>query len=131
MKEIKVHGTITESWSIDGCIKLDSTIAKELGFTSDRFSGWLWKKNQYIIISFIESLHQGEGNLSKLFNKIISKGYGIKVPTPFPKMKAILINKGFKRTESPFQPPHIMDLCEIWIREPVEQSVADAQKARK
>ena len=118
MRKIKINGSITESWDMNGCIELDSKLAKELGFTSDKFSGWLWKENQFIVISFIESLHQGEGNLSKLFKKITSKGYGIKVPTPFPKMNAILIKKGFKRTVEPFQPPHIMDLCEIWVKEP-------------
>ena len=101
-------------------IELDSEWGKKLGFTSDKFSGYLWKREEYVFISFIESLNQGEGNLSALFNKIQELGYGIKVPTPFARMKAIIKKKGFIQTEEPFAPDaEIYDPCEVWVKEPM------------
>jgi len=97
-------------------IHLDTPFAKELGFTSDRFAGWLGKKDGYIYISFIESLHPGKGHLSELFDNILKLGYGIKVPTPFARMRAIITKKGFKKTSEPFAPEEgIMDKCEVWV----------------
>ncbi len=79
-------------------IELDSVFAKELGFTSDKFDGYLWKNGEYITISFIVSKQEGKGNLSRLFKTINEKGYKIEVPTPFANMELILICHGFKKT---------------------------------
>jgi len=101
-------------------IELDSEWGQKLGFTSDKFSGYLWKNGDYVVISFIESLTQGQGNLSALFNDIQKLGYGIKVPTPFARMKAIIKKKGFTQTEEPFAPEAgIYDPCEMWVKEPI------------
>ena len=101
-------------------IYLDDPFAKELGFTSDKFSGWLGKQDNYIYISFIESLQPGQGHLSELFENILKLGYGIKVPTPFAHMKAILKKKGFKQISEPFAPEaDIMDPCEVWTLDPI------------
>ena len=97
-------------------IYLDTPFAKELGFTSDKFDGWLGENNGYIYISFIESHQPGEGHLSELFENILKQGYGIKVPTPSAHMKAIIEKKGFKPTEEPFAPEaNILDPCEVWV----------------
>jgi hypothetical protein len=81
----------------DGEIQLNSTFAQKLGFTDDKFisGSYLWKKGNTIIVSFIASLQPGKGHFSNLLNKIQKLGYKIEVPTPFPKMKAILLKKGF------------------------------------
>lgn len=79
----------------DGIIELDTDFAKEIGFTSDKFDGWLWLDHGYVIISFIRSKRKMQGNLNKLFDTIFDKGFGIKVPTPTKAMKTILIRKGF------------------------------------
>lgn len=100
----------------DSIIELDTFIAKELGFTSDKFSGYLWRKDNYIFISFIVSLLEGQGNLSNLFRTIQLKGFGIKVPTPFARMKAICISKGFKKTEEWFK--EMGCPVEVWVKEP-------------
>ena len=101
-------------------IHLDTPFAKELGFTSDRFEGWLGKDGEYIYISFIESLQPRKGHLSELFDNILKLGYGIKVPTPFAHMKAIIIKKGFRETTEPFAPEaNIMDPCEVWVLDPI------------
>ncbi len=94
----------------------DTPFAKEIGFTSDKFVGWLGENKGYIYISFIESLQPGKGHLSELFENILKQGYGIKVPTPFARMKAIIEKKGFRQTEEPFAPEmDIMDPCEVWV----------------
>lgn len=80
----------------DGEIKIDSPLAKEFGFISNKFEGYLWKTGNDIYISFIISKQEGKGNLRKLFDTIIEKGYNIKVPTPFPRMEAICKKLGFK-----------------------------------
>jgi hypothetical protein len=78
-------------------IKIDSPLAKELGFISDKFDGYLWQINDTIIISFIISKHEGKGNLKKLFQTIKDKGFKkIKVPTPFARMKYLCEKWGFK-----------------------------------
>ena len=96
----------------DGIILLDSKRAKKFGFTSNRYySGWLWKKGDYIIISFIES----KGYLLNLFNSILKAGYKIKVPTPLGKMQRILELKGFRKTYEYWKETE--EDIEIWIKE--------------
>jgi hypothetical protein len=80
----------------DSIIEVDSDEGKELGFTSDKFMGWLWKVDNSIYISFIQCINQNKGNFSELLDNIESKGYVIKVPNPLKKMKQILIKKGFQ-----------------------------------
>ena len=82
----------------DGIIKLDSEFAKEIGFTSDKFEGYLWKVENCIYISVIKSIRLFQGNLSSLFFSIRKKGFTIKVPSPLPLMESICKQKGFKKT---------------------------------
>lgn len=79
-------------------IELDTEFAKEIGFTSDKFQGYLWKVEGTIYISAIRSLKPRQGNLTALFNAIWGKGYQIKVPEPLPLMEYICRQKGFTRT---------------------------------
>ena len=96
----------------EGVIELDSEFAKEIGFTSDKFQGYLWKAGDYISISAIKSIHPEQGNLSALFACIEEKGFSIKVPTPLPKMEAILNQKGFKRT---IEKAEGEENIEVWV----------------
>lgn len=94
-----------------GQILPDSVLGKRLGFTSDKFEGWLWHEGDRIMISMIISLQEGQGHLSALFKAIEDEQLRIAVPIPFPQMAAILQRKGFK--------PHtedggILGPCEIW-----------------
>jgi len=100
----------------NGIIRLDTSRAREFGFTSDKFKGWLWKVDKYIYISFITSKQPGRGHLSKLFDAILSKGYGIKVPTPSALMRAILMKKGIMRRDE-FD-KRIKEVYEVWVKEP-------------
>lgn len=76
----------------------DDSLGVALGFTSDKFDGYLCLVGSAIYVSMIESITPGNGNLSKLFENILNKGYDIKVPTPLPKMKKILLKKSFVQT---------------------------------
>ena len=105
----------------DGIIILDTIAGKELGFTSDKFlcGSYLWKRGEYIYISFIHSREQRKGYLSALFDTIL-KGYGIKVPNPSVLMEAILIKKGFERTEEPSESIELSkyhEFVEVWVKE--------------
>ena len=96
-----------------GMITPDSEQGRALGFTSDRFDGWLWEDGKRMWVSFIVSLQEGKGHLSQLFQAIESAGYYIAVPTPFPRMESILKRKGFV--------PHIEassmdDPVEVWTK---------------
>ena len=101
------------------CIDVDSEWGNKLGFTSDKFMGYLFHVGDYITISFIESKDRGKGNLSKLFDRIEELGFGIRVPTPFPLMEHIIKKKGFNRAMVPFAPEHgINELVDVWVKEP-------------
>jgi hypothetical protein len=80
----------------DGIIELDSPVAVALGFTSDKFGGYLWKKGSTITISFISSLTPGRGDFSTLIKNMLSAGYRIVVPTPLAQMEQILKKWGFR-----------------------------------
>jgi len=98
----------------EGIIELNSEFGNQIGFTSNKFTdlSYLWRKDNYIFISMIESTYKHKGNLTKLFDAISEKGYGIKVPTPFPLMEAILIKKGFRKT---LERSEKMGDVEVWV----------------
>ena len=95
----------------DGQIEPDSEVGKALGFTSDKFEGWLWKTGDRVLISMIVSHQEGRGHLRALFNAIEASGLKVVVPTPLARMKKIILKRGFKM--------HIerdpeMGPCEVW-----------------
>lgn len=94
-------------------IKLDTKKAKELGFTSDKFTGWLWLDDKFIWVSFIVSKQEGKGNLRALFDKTEEAGYRIIVPTPSIRMEMICRKRGMvkRRTKS-----NKGDMVEIMIK---------------
>ena len=80
----------------DGIINLDTKRAEKLGFIPEKYEGYLWKKKKTIYISFIVSRHQGKGNIRKLFETILKKGFDIWVPTPSARMRLICEKFGGK-----------------------------------
>ena len=97
----------------EGMIDLDSRIGKQLGFTSDKFDGWLWCKDGFIWISYIRALTPGNGDFSKLVKSILDHEYGVKVPTPFPRMEAILQHLGFEHTRELFE--NFEEMGDVWV----------------
>lgn len=79
---------------LDGIIELDDDRAICLGFTSDKFTGYLWKNGDSIIVSFIASKQRG--NFKDLVHRIHSLGLTVKVPTPLGRMKGIVLKNGYK-----------------------------------
>ena len=87
----------------DGIINLDTKRGKEFGFTSDKYNGYIWKQGNFIVMSVIGCNVQNKGLLRELFSTIQRKGYGIKVPNPFPRMEAICKHYGFTETTELFE----------------------------
>ena len=89
-----------------------------LGFTADRFYGWLWRKpNDVIYVSFIESKQPGQGHLRELFKTLWAQGLTIKVPTPMGNMRHILRRYGFEETECS-EDLDFGEGVEVWRRGP-------------
>ena len=100
----------------DEMIALGSELANELGFTSEKFEGWLWKKDGAITISFIISKQPGEGHFSELLDTIWDRGLVAQVPTPLAQMLPILEAKGFE--QKGVWSEAYQDVVEVWERGP-------------
>lgn len=79
----------------NGMINPDSTKGKKLGFTSDKFDGYLWEEGRIIYVSLIISLDEHKGNFRLLLNTLCEKYDKVLVPIPFPRMQKILLKYGF------------------------------------
>lgn len=104
-----------------GMISLDSIRGRELGFTSDRFDGYLWESAERITISFIVSKERG--NFRQLVATILALGKEVAVPTPFPNMERILRKNGYTQT---FEHDGDFGPVEVWILKPEAASSAAA-----
>ena len=82
----------------DGIIYPDSPSAKEVGFSSDLFTGYLWKEDQLIIISLITSKKEKQGFVKGLFDNIRDLGFDIFVPCPSNRMFSICLRYGMEPT---------------------------------
>ena len=93
-------------------------LAKELGFTSDKFTSgsYLGKSGDYIYLSFIQSKVEGQGYLSQLIKNTIKLGYGVKIPTPMGKMEEIVRSKGFIQTWE-YSKAFGDEPVEVWVNE--------------
>jgi hypothetical protein len=100
----------------DGMIGIGSEAAGRLGFTADKFCGWLWKTGDAIYVSFVVSRQPGQGNFSALVDSILSNGCAVKVPTPLGKMRDILQHKGF--SPSMEFDDELGEAVEVWCKQP-------------
>ena len=94
-------------------VEPDDPFALEVGFTSDRFSGYISKVDNTVYISAIMSLQPGNGNFSKLIHTLLSKGYTVKIPNPFPNMQAIAAHLEFEQSYEYGEP---FGMCEVWVK---------------
>ncbi len=86
---------LIKNWKLpDGIIQPDSPEWAALGFTSDKFEGYLWRDGGSIWVSFIQSLKPRRGNLKSLFDAIEAHGYSLIVPTPLTRMQQICEKRG-------------------------------------
>lgn len=81
---------------LPGIVELDSFVGKMIGFTTDRFDGYLWKNYDSITISFIAS--KQKGNFRQLVERILELGLAVEVPTPLPNMRRIVEKNGYVMT---------------------------------
>lgn len=78
----------------------DCEIGVKVGFTSDKFGGYMWLQDPTtIIIPLIESFNEHKGNFVKLLDNLKSNYSKIIVSYPSNRMKEILIKSGFKFEE--------------------------------
>ena len=104
----------------------DSEFGRNIGFTKDKFSGVLWKRNEYVWIGFLEEKQKGQENVSRLIESILATGYGVACPSPSIQMRTILEGKEFARTEQsyyiePFKDgwsKHYSERKDIWVKAP-------------
>ena len=107
--------------SPDGIVELDSDRGRLLGFTTDRFDGYLWKKGDYIWVSFIVS--KAKGNFRELVERICSLGMGVKVPTPLGRMTEIVRKAGYRETFEWVE--KIGEAVETWVMEASSETGLD------
>lgn len=108
---------------LDGIIHLDSERAKVLGFTSDKYDGYLWKQGDAVMISFIVS-HQ-RGNFRELVRRIHALGLTVKVPTPLGRMQEILLKNGYEHTNE--YDENMGEGVDVWVLRPSNTPVTDAE----
>jgi hypothetical protein len=96
-----------------GIIELDSERGKELGFTSDRFGGYLWESDERITISFIIS--HARGNFRNLAETILALGKEVAVQTPMPRMAQIVRRAGYIHT---VEDDPQMGAVDVWVLKP-------------
>jgi hypothetical protein len=87
-----------------------------LGFTPDKFEGYLWLTDRAIYISLVVSLDERKGHVRGLIDRILASGYTVKVPVPSVRMESILRRKGFTQTWEPGE----LGACEVWVKAPEE-----------
>lgn len=74
----------------------DSDEGRDIGFTSDKFGGYLWNdENGVIIISLIQSRYEGKGNVKSLFDVLRSKFHTIVIPIASARLEFIANKYGF------------------------------------
>jgi len=100
----------------EGRILPDSETGRVLGFTSDKFSGYLWKHGKYVYISFIISKQPSKGHFKQLVDRILELGYGVKIPTPLGIMESIVRKWGFRKTWEYVE--EVDEEVEVWVKDP-------------
>lgn len=110
MNEIKpVHGT-KPAWVVEP----GDPFGAEIGFTPDKFSGYLSKVGETIWVSAILSASPHKGNFSRLVHECLHRGYVVKIPNPFPNMQRIAAHLGFTQT---YEDDPYFGITEVWIKE--------------
>jgi hypothetical protein len=110
----------------DGVIFEDSEFGKTIGFTKNRFSGVIWKRDGHVWIGFLEDKQNDPENIFRLIDSILALGYRVACPSPSTKLRSILEVKNFVKTEQPYyiEPfkngwsKHYCERKDIWIRVP-------------
>lgn len=106
----------------------DSELGKAISFTSDKFLGYLWLKDQQITISAILSKSPRQGNFTKLIETIELLGFEIEIPNTSPVMASYLAKRNFiphKQWNSQ------LEEIEVWRRSPAYLGVERQPKSKE
>ena len=96
---------------LDGIVQLDDDNAKRIGFTSDKYDGYLWKLGDSVMVSLIVSKQRG--NFRELVRRIHALGLTVKVPTPLGRMQEILLKNGYQHTVE--MDENIGESVDVWV----------------
>lgn len=109
-------------------INVDDDFAKQIGFTSDKFIGYLWRDNERIIISAIMAINPRQGHFTELINAIENLKFKVTVPNPSWQMKVYLAKRNFvPRREL----DRTLEKIEVWERSPVYLGVERQPKPKE
>jgi hypothetical protein len=97
---------------MSGEIRIGHPLATELGFTSERFDGYLWLLDNDLYVSLVDAKTQGQGHFRAFVEAALAKGYTVKIPTPLGQMEYIVRRWGFQQTVEPSE----LGPCEVWVR---------------
>ena len=86
---------ITNNDVANGCLPIGSDFCKKVGFTNDKFNGYLWKEENVITLSLVYSIYEGKGNFLNVLTNIKKLGYDMKAYDCSQRMYAILTKFGF------------------------------------
>lgn len=81
---------------LDGCRPAGCEFANRIGFTAERFEGYLWEVDNTCYLSLVISRQPGQGHFSELLAALKRHGFSIVVPQPLGTMQTILTKKGFR-----------------------------------
>jgi len=97
--------------------KPGSDIATKLGFTKDKFDGWIGyndsQRRPVVIISFIMSKEPGKGNVSRFIHGLLDRNFEVQIPTPMDKMIIFVRKHGFRER---IIKDRLMGPVEVWIK---------------
>lgn len=65
-----------------------------IGWTPDKFSGYLYKYKCIIWIAVVRSVNRCNGDFSRFFKSLVATGYIVKIVDPFMSMEKICIRWG-------------------------------------
>lgn len=83
-----------------GYLSMQSDFCKEIGFTKDKFDGYLWSSEyNTITLSIVWSIYPGKGNFLTVLNNIKDRGYNILAYDTSKRMTKILEKFGFSKNE--------------------------------
>jgi hypothetical protein len=117
-------GEIPPPTRLDGIIELDTERGKLLGFTSEKYDGYLWKIGDAIMVSFIVSRQRG--NFRELVRRIHALGLAVKVPTPLGRMQEILIKNEYQHTVE--YDAGMGGNVDVWLLKPSNDKVSGGAK---
>lgn len=93
-------------------IPIGHPLATDLGFTADRFSGYLWLMGSDLYVSLVDARVRGQGHFRAFVEAALAKGLTVKIPTPLGRMEHIVRRWGFEHTFEPSE----MGACEVWVK---------------